>query len=55
MDRLTYDNQVIGGITMGIGLAMTEERILDKGQTGKLVNRNWHDYNSLPPWMCRRT
>ena len=44
MDRLTYDNQVIGGITMGIGLAMTEERILDRSQTGKLVNRNWHDY-----------
>ena len=44
MDRLTYDNQVIGGITMGIGLAMTEERILDGKQTGKLVNRNWHDY-----------
>jgi CO/xanthine dehydrogenase Mo-binding subunit len=44
MNRLTYDNQVIGGITMGIGLAMTEERVLDKRQTGKLVNRNWHDY-----------
>jgi CO/xanthine dehydrogenase Mo-binding subunit len=44
MNRLTYDNQVIGGITMGIGLAMTEERILDRNQTGKLVNRNWHDY-----------
>jgi CO/xanthine dehydrogenase Mo-binding subunit len=44
MNRLTYDNQVIGGITMGIGLAMTEERILDRRQTGKLVNRNWHDY-----------
>jgi len=44
MDRLTYDNQVIGGITMGIGLAMTEERILDGNQTGKLVNRSWHDY-----------
>jgi xanthine dehydrogenase YagR molybdenum-binding subunit len=44
MNRLTYENQVIGGITMGIGLAMTEERILDKNQTGKIVNRNWHDY-----------
>jgi len=44
MNRLTYENQVIGGVTMGIGLAMTEERILDKGQTGKIVNRNWHDY-----------
>jgi CO/xanthine dehydrogenase Mo-binding subunit len=44
MSRLTYDNQVFGGITMGIGLAMTEARILDKNQTGKLVTRNWHDY-----------
>jgi len=44
MSRLTYDNQVFGGITMGIGLAMTEARILDRNSTGKLVNRNWHDY-----------
>jgi len=44
MNGLTYDNQVIGGVTMGIGLAMTEERVLDKDQTGKMVNRNWHDY-----------
>ena len=44
MNRLTFDNQVVGGITMGIGLAMTEVRILDGKQTGKMVNRNWHDY-----------
>jgi xanthine dehydrogenase YagR molybdenum-binding subunit len=44
MDRLTYNNQVVGGITMGIGLATTELRILDGNQTGKMVNRNWHDY-----------
>jgi len=44
MSRLTYDNQVFGGITMGIGLAATEARILDGQQTGKMVNRNWHDY-----------
>jgi xanthine dehydrogenase YagR molybdenum-binding subunit len=44
MSRLTYDNQVFGGIAMGIGLATTEARILDKSQTGKMVNRNWHDY-----------
>ena len=44
MSRLTYDNQVFGGITMGIGLAMTEARVLDKNHTGKMVNRNWHDY-----------
>ena len=44
MSRLTYDNQVFGGITMGIGLATTEARILDRNQTGKMLNRNWHDY-----------
>ncbi len=44
MDRLTYDNQVFGGITMGIGLAMTEARVMDRDQTGKMVNKNWHDY-----------
>jgi xanthine dehydrogenase YagR molybdenum-binding subunit len=44
MNRLAYDSQVIGGITMGIGLAMTEARVLDRNHTGKLVNRNWHDY-----------
>ena len=44
LNRLTYDSQVVGGITMGIGLGMTEMRIFDGRQTGKLVNRNWHDY-----------
>ncbi len=44
MNRLTFDNQVIGGITMGIGFGMTEVRVLDSDQTGKMVNKNWHDY-----------
>ena len=44
MDRLTYDNQVFGGIAMGIGLGMTEFRQFDVGQTGKMLNKNWHDY-----------
>jgi len=44
MNRTTYDNQVVGGITMGIGFGMTEKRILDRGQTGLLLNRSWHDY-----------
>lgn len=43
MDRLTYDCQVMGGIAMGIGLGTTEMRVLDS-KTGKLCNRNWHDY-----------
>lgn len=44
MNRLTYENQVIGGITMGAGLALTEGRILDRAGTGKMVNANFHDY-----------
>jgi CO/xanthine dehydrogenase Mo-binding subunit len=44
MNRLTYENQVLGGITMGIGLALTEGRVLDRGRTGKMVNANFHDY-----------
>jgi CO/xanthine dehydrogenase Mo-binding subunit len=44
MSRLTYDNQVYGGIVMGIGFGLTERRVLDEKQTGKMVNRNWHDY-----------
>jgi xanthine dehydrogenase YagR molybdenum-binding subunit len=44
MNRLTYDNQVIGGITMGVGLALTERRILDRARTGRMVNANFHDY-----------
>jgi xanthine dehydrogenase YagR molybdenum-binding subunit len=44
MNRMTYDNQVFGGITMGIGFGSTEKRILDRGQTGLLLTRGWHDY-----------
>ncbi|HSK08070.1 MAG TPA: xanthine dehydrogenase family protein molybdopterin-binding subunit [Vicinamibacterales bacterium] len=44
LNELTYENQVHGGLTMGVGLALTEARILDADQTGKMVNRNWHDY-----------
>ncbi len=43
MNLLTYRNQVIGGLTMGIGFGLTEHRVID-GPTGKLVNDNFHDY-----------
>jgi xanthine dehydrogenase YagR molybdenum-binding subunit len=43
MNRLTFNNQVFGGITMGIGFGLTERRVLDP-QTGKMANANWHDY-----------
>ncbi len=44
LNRLTFDNQVFGGVTMGIGYALTEQRVLDSNQTGKMVNANFHDY-----------
>ena len=43
LNRMTFDNQVFGGVVMGIGFGRTEERILDR-QTGKMLNANWHDY-----------
>ncbi len=43
MSPMSYENQVFGGMTMGIGFAMTENRILDRA-TGRMVNANWHDY-----------
>jgi xanthine dehydrogenase YagR molybdenum-binding subunit len=43
MNLLTFRNQVIGGLTMGIGFGLTEQRVID-GSTGKMVNDNWHDY-----------
>jgi len=44
MNRLGFDSQVYGGIVMGIGFGLTEYRQFDENQTGKLCNRNWHDY-----------
>jgi xanthine dehydrogenase YagR molybdenum-binding subunit len=43
MNRITFDNQVFGGMTMGIGFALSEDRVLDR-QTGRMANANWHDY-----------
>ncbi len=44
MNRMTFDNQVYGGIVMGIGFGLTEIRQLDERQTGRLCSKNWHDY-----------
>lgn len=44
MNRMTFECQVCGGIATGIGLALTEARVLDGNQTRKMVDRNWHDY-----------
>jgi len=43
MNLKTYENQVFGGMTMGVGFALMEQRVLDP-QTGKMANANWHDY-----------
>lgn len=43
MSLLTYENQVFGGMLMGLGLSLTEQRVLDR-QKGRMVNANWHDY-----------
>ena len=43
INQKTYDNQVFGGMTQGVGLALTEGRVMDR-QTGKMCNVNWHDY-----------
>jgi xanthine dehydrogenase YagR molybdenum-binding subunit len=37
------DSQVIGGITQGIGYALTEERIMDVGR-GMVLNANLEEY-----------
>ena len=55
MSGLTYESQVIGGVTMGIGLAMTEARILDRNQTGRILSGNWHDYKIPTAWTSPRT
>jgi xanthine dehydrogenase YagR molybdenum-binding subunit len=44
LNAKTFANQTFGAVTMGVGLAMTEARVLDRGQTGKMVNANLHDY-----------
>jgi CO/xanthine dehydrogenase Mo-binding subunit len=44
INKLTYNNQVFGGMAMGLGLGMTEGRVMDKGQTGKMTNVSWLDY-----------
>jgi xanthine dehydrogenase YagR molybdenum-binding subunit len=44
MNRLTYDNQVFGGVTMGIGLALTEQRVVDRAHEGRVLSANLHDY-----------
>jgi xanthine dehydrogenase YagR molybdenum-binding subunit len=43
VDKLTAESQAIGGIIMGIGYALFEERILDRN-TARMVNPNMEFY-----------
>jgi xanthine dehydrogenase YagR molybdenum-binding subunit len=43
VDRLTAESQIIGGIIMGLGFAMFENRILDRN-TARMVNPNMEWY-----------
>ena len=43
VNRRTYESQVYGGMTQGLGYALTEKRVMDR-QTGKMCNPNLHDY-----------
>jgi len=43
INRLTTESQIIGAVVMGLGYALTEERIMDT-PTGKMLNPNLLDY-----------
>jgi xanthine dehydrogenase YagR molybdenum-binding subunit len=43
MNRLTCESQINGGVIMGLGYALLEDRIMDS-QTGKMINPNLEDY-----------
>jgi xanthine dehydrogenase YagR molybdenum-binding subunit len=44
MNAKMFQNQVNGGVTMGIGFGLTEDRVMDRAQLGKLLTVNLHDY-----------
>jgi CO/xanthine dehydrogenase Mo-binding subunit len=43
VNPLMVDSQVVGGVTQGIGFALTEERLVDMGR-GVVVNANLENY-----------
>jgi xanthine dehydrogenase YagR molybdenum-binding subunit len=44
LNALMFRNQVFGGVTMGIGFGLTEDRVMDREHEGKLLTANLHDY-----------
>ncbi len=43
INRLTTESQINGGVIMGLGQALLEERLMDP-QTGRMLNANLEDY-----------
>ncbi len=43
LNRRTATSQVLGGVTQGVGFALTEERIVDD-ELGRVMNANLEDY-----------
>jgi CO/xanthine dehydrogenase Mo-binding subunit len=44
VNPVMVDSQVIGGVTQGLGFALTEERVVD-GATGVVLNANLEEYH----------
>jgi xanthine dehydrogenase YagR molybdenum-binding subunit len=44
INPLTCDNQTHGGIIQSLGLILSEGRVMDRTQTGRMLNKNMHDY-----------
>ena len=43
INRLTTESQINGGVIMGLGQTLLEERFMD-AQTGRMMNANLEDY-----------
>jgi xanthine dehydrogenase YagR molybdenum-binding subunit len=51
INRLTAENQIVGGVIQGISFALFEEKILDPTR-GCMVNANLEQYKILGPQDC---
>lgn len=51
VNRLTVENQIIGGVIQGVSYALFEDKILDP-TTGAMVNPNVEEYKILGPRDC---
>ncbi len=48
INRTTFENQVNGGVIMGLGYALLERRAMDKPE-GRVINPNLEDYKMIGP------